>query len=317
MATSETASARGTMTDRGERFRQAEQAFWGHYGLTPRERFVEAGSPAVRLRVQEVGRGPAVLFVHGTGGSGAYFAPLIRELQHFRCLVLDRPGWGLSEEVDFSGRPYRGVIAELLQETLDALGVNRAHVVAGSIGNLWALRLAQAHPSRVQRLVLLGAGPLTSEIGVPTFIRLLRSPVGWMMIRIPERPRMLRKQLTGLGHGNSLAARRIPDAFIDWHVAMSRHTDWARHERDMVRAIVDRRGYVPGLVLEQDEIAGIEQPTLMVYGARDPIGSVEIWRRFVGLIPRGELEVVDGGGHLVWYDDPAGVGDRVQRFLAG
>jgi pimeloyl-ACP methyl ester carboxylesterase len=57
--------------------------------------------------------------------------------------------------------------------------------------------------------------------------------------------------------------------------------------------------------LEDAEITGIEQPTLMVYGTADPVGSVEIWRRFVGLMPRGELEVVDAGGHLVWYNDPS------------
>jgi hypothetical protein len=48
------------------------------------------------------------------------------------------------------------------------------------------------------------------------------------------------------------------------HVA---ETDWSRHERDMVRAVVGPRGYVPGLVLTDDEIAGIEQPTLMAASA--------------------------------------------------
>ena len=37
----------------------------------------------------------------------------------------------------------------LLRQALDALGVDRAHVVGASIGNLWALRLAQADPARV------------------------------------------------------------------------------------------------------------------------------------------------------------------------
>jgi len=64
----------------------------------------------------------------------------------------------------------------------------------------------------------------------------------------------------------------------------------------MVKSIVGRRGYVPGLVLEDVEIAGIDQPTLMVIGAADPIGSADSWRRFVGLMPRGELEVVDDPG---------------------
>jgi pimeloyl-ACP methyl ester carboxylesterase len=128
---------------------------------------------------------------------------------------------------------------------------------------------------------------------------------------------MLGKQLAGLGHAASLQAGRIPDAFLDWHVAMSRQTDWARHERDMVRSIVARRGYVAGLVLNDAELAGIEQPALMVYGTADPIGSVALWRRFVGLLPRGELEVVGEAGHLVWYDDPARISGRVAGFLAG
>ena len=316
MGTSEMASVPASVNGREESFRQAEQAFWGQYGLAPREQFVEVGSPAVRLRVQEVGSGQPVLFVHGTGGSGAYFAPLVRELQSFRCLVLDRPGWGLSEEVNFSGRPYTTVVSDLLGDTLDALGVDRAHLVGGSIGDLWALRFAQAQPSRVERIVLLGGGPLTAEVAVPPFIRLLRTPLGQILVRIPENRKMLRKQLRAIGHAESLSAGRITDAFLDWHVAMSRHTDWARHGRDMVRAIVGRRGFMPGLVLHKDEVAGIEQPTLMVFGTRDPNGSVGIWKRFVGQLPRGELELVDGGGHVVWLDDPPGVGGRVMRFLS-
>ena len=316
VASGNTQTATG-MDARVRRYRRAEQAFWEYYGLAPAERFVEAGSPSARLRVQEVGSGPPVLFVNGTGGPGAYFAPLVRELHGFRCLVLDRPGWGLSSPVDFSGRPYETVVAGLLGGVLDALGVERAHVLGGSIGNLWALRLAQAYPSRVERLVLLGAGPLTSDIGVPPFIRLLRSPPGRVITRIPENRRLLGKQLAGLGHAPSLQAGRFPDAFLDWHLAMSRETDWACHERDMVKSIVGRGGYVPGLVLQDAEVDGIDQPTLMVYGTADPIGSADTWRRFVGRLPHGELELVDGAGHLVWYDDPNRIGARVGGFLAG
>jgi pimeloyl-ACP methyl ester carboxylesterase len=95
------------------------------------------------------------------------------------------------------------------------------------------------------------------------------------------------------------------------------NTDTGVHQAIMVRAIVGRHGYLPGLVLTNAEIAGIEQPTLMVYGAADPIGSIASWRRFTGRLPQGELEVVEGGGHLVWYSDPVRVGARVAQFLTG
>ena len=309
----QTGTASGART---ERYRRAEQAFWDHHGLAPVERFVTVGSPPVRLRVQELGSGPPVLFVHGTGGPGAYFAPLLRELQGFRCLVLDRPGWGLSAPVDYSGRPYRTVVAELLRQTLDALGIDRACLVGGSIGNLWALRLAQAHPERVDRLVLLGGGPLTAEIPLTRFIRLLRSPLGKVIIRLPEKPPMVAKQLAALGHTTGDEPGQVPTTFVDWRLAMTRESDWRRHERDMVRCVLDRGGFLPGIVLADAEVAGITHPTLMVYGTADPGGSVDIWRRFVGRMPRGALELVEGGGHMVWYSDPGRVGARVAQFLA-
>ena len=76
-------------------YRQAEQALWRHYGLQPTERFIELGSPAVRLRVLEVGSGEPVVFVHGTAGGAAVGAALVRELRGCRCLLLERPGWDL------------------------------------------------------------------------------------------------------------------------------------------------------------------------------------------------------------------------------
>jgi hypothetical protein len=100
---------------------------------------------------------------------------------------------------------------------------------------------------------------------VPRFIWLLRSPLGRIITRVPEQPRMVAKQLAGLGHATGSQPGQIPAAFVDWRLAQSRETDW---------------------------------------------------RRFVGRMPRGELELVDGGGHMVWYDDPSRVGARVTQFLS-
>lgn len=298
-----------------ERFRNAERTFWGHYGLEPTDRIVRIGSPAISVRVQDIGSGDPVLFVHGTGGSGSYFAPLVKELSAFRSLVVDRPGWGLSSMVDFSAATYASFTSSWLRDTLQALGVGQVDVVGASIGNLWALRLAEAHPSLVRRVVLLGGGPLTPENRVPPFIRLLRSPIGTIIARIPERPGMFRKQLAGLGHGSSLEEGLIPDAFVDWHVAMTSTTSWGRNEREMVRHIVTGSRFAPGVVPDDDAPQRMSHPTLMVYGTADPIGSTDLWKRFVGKMPHGEIELVNDGGHLVWLDDPVGVGRRINGFL--
>ena len=59
------------------RFRHAERALWTAYGIETSERFVELQEPRVRVRVQETGTGDPVVFVGGSAGTGAYWAPLI------------------------------------------------------------------------------------------------------------------------------------------------------------------------------------------------------------------------------------------------
>jgi pimeloyl-ACP methyl ester carboxylesterase len=297
-----------------ERYRRAERALWEHHGLEPRERFIDLDAPAARIRVLEVGSGEPVLFVHGTVGLGAWPA-LVRELPGFRCLVLERPGWGLSSPLNFSNYPYKTVVADVLRGALDSLGVDRAHVVGGSIGNVWALRLAQQHPTRIGRTVLMGGSPLVPQAPVPGIIRLLASPIGALMVRLPDKPGRVRSILRRSGHGASLDAGRIPDVFVDWRVAIGRETDSMRHERDMVRAIVSGRTYRPGLTFDDAELAAIRQPTLYVYGTADHVGTADVWRHAVGLLPCGELRLVDGAGHMPWLDDPIRIAADVSRFL--
>jgi 2-hydroxy-6-oxonona-2,4-dienedioate hydrolase len=300
-----------------QRYRAAERTLWDHYGLRPTERFVELHSPAVTLRVVDVGSGWPVLFVPGSAGTGPHWGALVRELPGCRCLMLDRPGWGLSSPITYTADGYAQTVVDVLCGVLDALELERAAVVGASIGEVWALRLAARHPKRVTSVGLLGGGPIVAEAGTPTIIRLIASPLGAIMVRLPANARTLRAMLRHLGHGDSLDAGRIADEYVDWRLAFERYTDSMQSERDMVRAIVGARsGLRRGLPLEESELAAIEAAILMLYGTRDPVGSTEIWRRTIGLLPRGELRLIDGAGHMPWLDDPTGVARHISRLAA-
>jgi pimeloyl-ACP methyl ester carboxylesterase len=298
-----------------ERYLDAEMRLWQHYGLAPRNRFVDIARPRARLRVQEVGSGSPMLFVHGTIGPGAW-APLVGAMPGVRSFVLDRPGWGLSSPVDFTKHSYRAFVADLLRDALDELDIDRIDVVGGSIGDVWALSLAEHHPDRVGRIVLLGGGPLVADVPVPRFIRLIRSPIGALIVRLPMSSDRFRSILRQNGHGPSLDAGRIPDELIDWRLALANDTVSMRHERDMVRSILDRFGWRPGFAFDDHALGAIAHRTLMVYGTADPTGSSDLWRRAIGAMPHGELEVMDGAGHQPWFEDAEQVATRIQRFLA-
>lgn len=299
---------------RTEHFRQVERAVWNRFGLDPIERFVELDAPQVRLRVLEVGTGEPLLFVHGTAGSGAW-PSLIRELKGFRCLILDRPGWGLSSALDYSKHDYATVTASILRGVLDGLGIDRTGVVGNSIGTVWALRLAAQHPSLVSHLALLGGGPIVPQVQVPGIIRLIASPVGAIMVRLPDSPGRVRSILRQGGHGASLDAGQLDD-FITWRAALGHDTGSMRNERSMIRALVRGKAWRPGLTFDDAELAAIQQPTLFVHGSADPTGSVELWRRIMGLLPHGRLEVVDDASHEPWIEDPGGIAGQIRRLVA-
>ena len=167
-----TAITTSSASARTERYREAERKLWQQYGLEPNERFLELqlADCAPACARGRIGRARPLRPWHGRAGA---WASLIGELPGYRAIVLERPGWGLSSAIDFTDQDYGMLVAEVLRGALDALELERAHVVGGSIGNVWALRLAARCPSRVGRIVLLGGGPIVSEAGVPGIIRLL------------------------------------------------------------------------------------------------------------------------------------------------
>lgn len=121
-------------------------------------RFVTAGE--LRLHYHEAGHGPVLLCIHG-GAPGAFgwgnFGRNMEALsQHFRVLVLDLPGYGLSDKPDLeTGR--NAMYTRAVVDMLDALGIEAAHVLGMATGGAVAIRLAVDHPDRVRDLVLVSA----------------------------------------------------------------------------------------------------------------------------------------------------------------
>ena len=301
---------------RAERYHRFETALWEHHGLQPTTRIIHLEKPRARLRILEVGTGAPVLMVHGTVGPGSWASLIEATGVGHRFIVVERPGWGGSEPIDYRRRPHRELAADILRGILDALAIERVALVGGSIGDVWALSLAKLHPDRVEKVILLGAGPLVTEARRPSFIRLLASPVGALIVRLPVTAKRARSILRGSGHGPSLDDGRIPDAFVDWRVSLSNDTASMRNERDMVRSVVRGDGWMPGFLFDDTDLGSIEAPTLMVYGTADQVGDASTWRRMVEAMPRARLEVIEGAGHMPWFDEPKRGAGLIGRFLA-
>jgi pimeloyl-ACP methyl ester carboxylesterase len=299
-----------------DRYRHAENALWSHYGLAPAERHIQMVAPSVRLRIVETGSGDPIVFVPGTMVTGPAWGGLVRELPDRRCLLVDRPGEGLSSALAYPSGGYGTTVATLMRALFDELRLERATVVGHSIGTVWALRAALAMPSRVSRVVLLGGGPVVDELEVPTFVARMASPLGAVMVRLPLSPDRARSIMRNSGHAAALDAGRIPDELPRWLASFARDTPSMRNERAMTRTLVGRDRWKPGLTFADEELAAIEAPVSWVVGSADPIGSIDLWRRIATRIRHADITIVDNAGHLPWLDDPAAVADSIRRATA-
>jgi 2-hydroxy-6-oxonona-2,4-dienedioate hydrolase len=303
------------------RYRDAEARLWQSLGVAPVERWLTLASSGVRVRVQEVGDGPPAVFVHGGSTSGTSWADLVAALPGIRCVVVDRPGTGLSEPLPAPIRridELRELADRFVPDVLDALGLAQADLVATSFGGYFALRAALVRPDRIGRLVLLGWTAGAPVRRLPVMLRLGVTPVvGDLIARIPPNRRAVEAIFRGIGSGAAVADGRISREAIDAFVALLRWTPTLRHDRALGRLFFSvHRGLDERILLSAEDRSRIATPTTFLWGERDAFGDEPIARGFVRPFPDASLRIVPGAGHALWIDDLALVSAGVRDALA-
>jgi pimeloyl-ACP methyl ester carboxylesterase len=268
------------------------------------------------VRVQECGEGRPALFIHGVMTAGSSFAPLATRIKGVRCLVLDRPGCGLSEPWTLDGPTFRNEAVAVMAAVLDALGLERADLVGNSLGALWSTWLAIDRPERVGRLALVGPSAGMPGVQVPMSLRLLSVLLGRLVVRKPMTGKVLRKIFVDMGHGPAIERGLIADSFFEWGLAMSNETSTRANELQVLTRAVGLGGMRPWARLSSDELRKVQAPTLLLSGEGDTHGGPPVAARLAELIPGALHETIRGAGHLSWLDDPDGVAQRVSAFLA-
>lgn len=299
------------------RHRRVERALWDSFGVRPADAVVEVGPDSIRHRVQVVGDGPPLLFVHGTSVTGTCFAPLAAQLPDHRCLLLDRAGCGFSDRIparrDLDG--FEAFADRYLLDVLDALDLDRATVVSTSFGGYFALRAAAAQPDRFTSICHLAwtAGAPIDQ--VPFVMRIAGAPsIGRLMTRLPVPRSTARAMLRQIGLRDALASGKVSDAFVAWFHSVLRDTDTVRNEIDAFPPLASvRHGFNRDLLLDPALLASVNVRASFLWGTEDPMGGAGVAESFVAQLPDATLELMPGAGHAPWVDDPDRTADFVRQ----
>ena len=245
------------------------------------------------VAAQICGEGTPLLLLSGIWAELPLWKPLLPYLDGFKAIAFDPPGVGTTKS---TSRPMTmHGLAGFTAAVLDALDVDKVHVLGASFGGAVAQQLAVRHRRRVRRLVLVS----TSFGG----FALPGSPrAAWHFIHPASySPQRLAKN-AGSMFGGRLRSR--PDLVESLH--FSRPSG--------VRAALSR-AFPLWAWTSLPWLPAIFQPTLIVGGDDDPITPLVNHRIMARLIPRARLHIVRGGGHLVLLDSPEIVAPEIVEFL--
>ena len=300
-------------------FQQTEDRLLTHYRIARRSRFLQLSDPPLRARVLEFGSGEPVLFIHGGGGYAAQWAPLAAHLGEVHGFAVDRPGCGLTDAIDYRNVPdLREHAVRFLAGVLDALQLDRAAVVANSMGGLWSFWFALEHPERVSQLVQLGAPALFPGTNAPFLMRLLSvRGLNRRLLRMqpPSLPQVRSLYSEILGHSRSVEQERFPKELFESHVAFEQLPAYEIGWLTLLEKVYRLRGARPAVALDGAELRRIRQPVLFLWGDHDPFGTPEVGRRALEAMPDAHLQVVPGGGHLPWLDEPEQCAACIRGFF--
>jgi pimeloyl-ACP methyl ester carboxylesterase len=264
----------------------------------------------------EIGDGPPLLYVHGGLGGAYEVVPILAALaENHRVLAVDRPGHGLADSFDYRGVDLLNHARTFLGDILDALELPSVDVMANSLGGLWAVVFAIDAPSRVSRLLLVGA-PVGLKRQVPRQLLPLGLPlIGQKLGRYVFSNATRDESRKFWGQVIVKHPERVDDLVLDYDVANMRRN--VESMLGLVSRIASARrlGYRRELVLGE-RWRDLTTPTLLIWGEFDAFGSPEEGQALVAKNPNLRLVRIAGAGHNLWFDDPESVVAEIERFLA-
>jgi pimeloyl-ACP methyl ester carboxylesterase len=235
------------------------------------------------------GSGEPLLFLHGAGGP-MVGAPFLDELaKHFTVYAPAHPGFGPGEGVEHIDDVID--FALYYHDFLDELHIDKPHILGHSLGGMLAAEITALAPSRVNRLVLVGAAGLWLDAApIPDFFTLNPKQLLNVVLHDPESPlgQMMAKQF------------EAPENMLEMHrcLASAGKFLWPIPDKGLKK-----------------RIHRIQQPTLIMWGASDKLIPPAYGEAFLRAIPGARLVTFPRSGHIPMLEEQETFVQVVTNFL--
>ncbi|HVO22169.1 MAG TPA: alpha/beta fold hydrolase [Candidatus Margulisiibacteriota bacterium] len=247
-----------------------------------------------KIRVLEAGKGAPLIFLHGAGGLFPDNPFLDQLAARYHVYAPELPGYGestgeelLDDMLDFALHGW---------DVVQALGLQRPHLIGHSMGGMIAAEMACIAPNDLSKLVLVNAAGLwIPEHPLPDLFALLPFEFAQLLFHDPVAGAAL---LTGgLDFSNV-------DAVAEFYIGNARRMGMAGK---ILFPIPNRQ--------VAKRLYRLRAPTLVLWGRSDVLIPPVYAERWTQLIAAARLQLIDAAGHMLPYEQPAAFCAAVKEFL--
>ncbi|MBI4362565.1 MAG: alpha/beta fold hydrolase [Euryarchaeota archaeon] len=285
-----------------------------HYPFPTRKVAVEGG----KMSTVDTGRGPPVVLLHGNPTWSYMYRAAIRLLQgRHRVIAPDHLGFGLSDKPPDPGDYTLEGHIRRLQQVVDRLDLEKFDLVCHDWGGPIGLALAEARPERVRRLVLMNTWAFLPRGMAQGLVGLATLPARLPLVGETLLQRWNLLVRLGIPLGMFRRDRATPDLVRAYKYPFRRYED-----RAGVLAFPRMIPVTPAdetwarMESIENGLPGLRQPTLLLWGQRDPVFGPRTAYRF-----RRELRnsrgphLIPDASHFVTEDAPGRTSRAIAKFL--
>ncbi|HKG01285.1 MAG TPA: alpha/beta hydrolase [Xanthobacteraceae bacterium] len=262
-----------------------------------------------RLHVEEAGSGTPVVFVHEYAGDYRSWEPQLRHFsrQH-RCVTYSQRGYSPSDVPSDASRYSQALLRDDVVAVMDALAIDKAHVVGHSMGAYTALHVGIRHPQRCLSVTAAGCG--------------------WGSTPDPERREAMKTLAAETGkmfadEGIASAAAKYADAPMRQAFKHKDPRGFAEFSRMLAEHLAEGHAHMmlnvqlkrPTLWEMEAELSRFSVPLLVIVGDEDDLcldGSVFLKRT----APTAALLVIPRAGHTINSEEPAAVNAALAELFS-
>lgn len=269
---------------------------------------IKEGDLDLQLHYNDAGKGEqTVVMLHGSGPGASGWSNFHRNVEPlvsagYRVVLMDAPGWSKSDPIVSKGS-RSDLNATALKGLLNALGIDKVHIIGNSMGGHSAVAFALANPSRVGKLVLMGGGTggISSLVPMPTEgIKLIGA-----LYRDPSIEN-LKRMMNVFVYDTSALTEDLFRLRLDNMLSRREHLE------NFVKSAEANPKQFPDVGHRLGEIAA---ETLVIWGRDDRFVPLDTGLRLVAGLQKADLHVFSRCGHWAQWEHAEKFNRMVVEFL--